>query len=330
MPHALNPASGYLVSCNHRLVPDDPASYPHFLGLNWMNGYRAQRLTAEIERRGRLSPADCRALHVDFHSLPGVELRDRLRALALEPADPDAALALSLFLSWDGWLGAESVGGAVYQVLLRRLLENLVAPALGAELFGRYLGGDGPDPILQNTSEFTGHSVVTILRLLADPASTWVVEAGGRAAVVERSLAETARWLRGRLGASSEAWRWGRLHQLSAPHALGVRPPLDRVFGLGPYPIGGDTDTVCQTAFLPNEPYHPRVCAPSYRQIVDLGDLDSAQHIAPPGNSGLLGDPHYADLLPLWLRGEYLPALWSRAQVEHEAAARLELEAAAA
>ncbi|MBN2044679.1 MAG: penicillin acylase family protein, partial [Anaerolineales bacterium] len=29
MPHALNPSQGYLVSCNHKIVPED---YPHFLG----------------------------------------------------------------------------------------------------------------------------------------------------------------------------------------------------------------------------------------------------------------------------------------------------------
>ena len=64
MPHALNPACGYIVSCNHRIMPETLPSgeaYPHFLGLGWMNGYRAQRIVAEIERLGRLSPADCRA-----------------------------------------------------------------------------------------------------------------------------------------------------------------------------------------------------------------------------------------------------------------------------
>jgi penicillin amidase len=60
--------------------------------------------------------------------------------------------------------------------------------------------------------------------------------------------------------------------------------------------------------------------------VVDLGDLDRTVHIAPPGNSGVVGDPHYSDLLPLWLKGEYLPALWSRSNVERAAVEKLTLE----
>ena len=47
---------------------------------------------------------------------------------------------------------------------------------------------------------------------------------------------------------------------------------------------------------------------------------------APPGNSGLLGDPHCGDLLPLWLKGEYVPALWKREEVEREGVERVEVE----
>jgi penicillin amidase len=152
-----------------------------------------------------------------------------------------------------------------------------------------------------------------------------VVGVGGLEAAVTRSLSDAAAWLGQHLGSDPSGWQWGKLHQITAPHALALRKPLDEVFDNGPYPIGGDTDTVCQTGFMPDAPYHPDACAPSYREIVDLGDLDRTVHIAPPGNSGLLGDPHYSDLLPLWLKGEYLPALWSRAAVERAAVARLAL-----
>ncbi len=325
MPHALNPECGYLVNCNHCVIAPG-ADYPHFLGLNWMNGYRAQRVVAEIERLGRVSPDDCRALQVDFLSLPGQELVERLRRWNITPADSNAALALKSLLDWDFWLGADSVGGAVYQVTLRKLLEHLVRPALGDALFARFLGGQGPHGLLASNSEYSGHASVTLLAMLDNPASPWIAEAGGLEAVVTRSLSDAAAWLAERLGPDPAGWQWGRLHQITAPHALALRKPLDEVFDNGPLPIGGDTDTVCQTAFVPDAPYHPDACAPSYRQIVDLGDLDRTVHIAPPGNSGILGDPHYSDLLPLWVKGEYLPALWSRAAVERATGDRFRLE----
>jgi penicillin amidase len=262
---------------------------------------------------------------VDFYSLPGEELVARLRKLHLAPTDADAALALRLLLDWDFWLGTESVGGSVYQVTMRTLVENLVKPALGDELFARFLGGRGPHRLLASTSEFFGHSTVTAFAMLDDSASPWVAEAGGLEALMTRSLGEAVAWLREKLGPEPQGWQWGKLHQLTAPHALSLRKPLDEVFDNGPYPIGGDTDTVCQTAFVPDAPYHPDACAPSYREIVDLGDLEGTVHIAPPGNSGVVGDPHYSDLLPMWLKGEYLPALWSREAVEREAVERLKL-----
>jgi penicillin amidase len=328
MPHALNPACGYLVSCNHCLMPagqDGAAPYPHFLGLHWMNGYRAQRVTAEIERLKTLSAEDCQRLQLDLLSLPGLALVERLRRWNVAPEDHEAKLGLDLLLKWDGWLGAESVGGCVYQVTMRRLLERLVAPALGEELFARFLGGQGPHALLAPNTEFSGHASVTLLALLDEAESAWVREAGGRARVLEQCLAEAVRWLRVELGAAPDGWQWGRLHMFTAQHVLSVRKPLEQVFSLGPYPMGGDTDTVCQTAFAPDAPYQAQAAAPSYRQIVDLGDLERTVHIAPPGNSGVLGDRHYDDLLPLWLKGEYVAAPWSREAVERVAKARLTL-----
>ncbi len=73
MPHALNPTSGYIVTCNHRIIGDD---YPYFLGNAWMNGYRARRIVDYIESKSTLSLEDHRRLHVDFVCLPGVEFVD--------------------------------------------------------------------------------------------------------------------------------------------------------------------------------------------------------------------------------------------------------------
>ncbi len=129
-------------------------------------------LVSEIERKGRISPDDCRAFHIDFNSIPGLELQTRLKGFAA--TDPDARLALDLLLKWDGWLGADSIGGTVYQVVLSRLAQNLIAPAIGPELTNKFMGGSGPHPLLTPVTEFIGHSTVTILKMLDDPESVWV------------------------------------------------------------------------------------------------------------------------------------------------------------
>ena len=93
----------------------------------------------------------------------------------------------------------------------------------------------------------------------------------------------------------------------------------------GPLPIGGDTDTPCQTAITPDEPYEGKAWSPTFRQIVDMGDLSRSLAVHAPGQSGQLGSRHYNDLIDLWLNGKYYPMLWTRQQVEHEAEGRLTL-----
>jgi penicillin amidase len=321
MPHALNPAQGYVVTCNHRIVPED---YPHFLGEVWMNGYRARRIEDAFRSKEKLAAEDFRALHTDFLSLPGQEFVAALDGL--ESADSDVGLALQLLRGWDGQLTPDSVGGTVYQVARYTLVRNLLEPGLGPELASRLMG-QAFHPVLLSAAEFYGHDTTTMLRLLSDPDSWWIRQAGGREALITKSLGEAVGWLRAKLGADPAGWGWGRIHRVTFGHPLALQKPLDQVFNLGPFPVGGDTDTVCQMAMAPADPYDCTEWAPSFRQIVDMGDLDRSLVMVPPGQSGQLGSPHYGDLAPLWLRGEYQTMLWTREQVEREGKSKLTLKA---
>jgi penicillin amidase len=232
---------------------------------------------------------------------------------------------LKLLREWDGYLTPESVGGAVYEVVRYTLVCNLLIPGLGEELTKRAMG-EGFHPLLAKAQEFYGHDTVTLLRLLNNPDSWWMQQAGGHDVLISRALKQTVEWLRNELGPSEADWQWGKLHQVSFEHPLSLQKPFDQVFDRGPFPIGGDTDTPLQTAMQPNDPYDVKVCAPSFRQIIDLGDLSKSQAIHPPGQSGNLASPHYDDLAQLWLEGEYHPMLWTREQVEAEAENKLILK----
>jgi len=320
MPHAFNPEQGYIVTCNHKIVPDD---YPYFLGKAWMNGYRARRIGDYIESKEQLSLDDHRALHVDFTCLPGKEFAAQVESL--KSNDADALLALQLLKAWDGRLEADSTGGAVYEVARLHLTRNILEPSTGKEMATRYMG-QGFHPLLLPTHEFYGHDTVAVLRLLSSPEAWWLKQAGGRDAVVEKSLKEAIQWLRATLGPDPSTWQWGKLHRVNFAHALALQKPLDQVFNRGPFPIGGDTDTPCQTAFFAHDPYDNKAWAPSFRQVVDMGDLARSVAIFPPGQSGILGSPHYDDLIQPWLNGEYHPLLWTRQQVESQVEGKLVLE----
>jgi penicillin amidase len=75
---------------------------------------------------------------------------------------------------------------------------------------------------------------------------------------------------------------------------------------------------------FPDEDFRVK-SGPSMRQITDLGDMGRALGILPAGQSGLPASPHYDDLLPLWLAGEYHPLLMDRKDIEEVTRGRLTL-----
>ena len=320
MPHALNPEQGYLVSCNHKIVPDD---YPHFLGNVWMNGFRARRLVGLIESRKKLSIQDHQAFQMDVKCLPGLELVSRLEGIT-DP-DPAVQLALRLLRDWDGNLSAESTGAAVYEVIRYTLVRNLLEPGLGSDLATRLMG-KGFHPLLNHSNEFFGHDTIVLLRNLDQPDSWWVKQAGGREVILSKSLVQAIDWLRSTFGEDESQWQWGKFHQVNFEHALSLQKPFDQVFDRGPYPIGGDTDTPLQTALKADSPYDNKAWSPTFRQIVDMGDLSNSVTVAPPGQSGHLSSPHYDDMVQPWLEGISHPMLWTRSQVENQAVSKLVLE----
>ena len=312
MPHALNPERGYLLNCNNKSIPDD---YPHHLGNVWMNGYRARRLEELIASREKISLQDHCDFQMDLKCIPGLELAACLDGTP--DSDADVRLALRLLREWDGYLTPETVGGTLYEVARYTLVRELLVPGLGEELTVRLMG-KGVHRLLAKGQEYYGHDTTTLLRLLNDPQSWWVQQAGGREVLIQRGLKQAVNWLRENLGQDEDQWQWGKLHHVIFSHALSLQKPFDQVFDLGPFSIGGDTDTALQTAMMPDDPYDNKAWAPSYRQIIDMGDLSMSQSIHPPGQSGHLASPHYDDLAQPWLVGEYHPMLWTREQVEAE------------
>ena len=245
MPHSLNPTQGYIVTCNHRVVDD---SYPHHLGSLWVNGYRAQRLVSLIERHPQLSLDDCQQLQFDFHNEPGRQLAAVIAGLSLP--SQEAKQCQTHLRAWDGSLTVDTVAGTIYQVFLQEMATILLGPHLGADLLLALLGA-GPHETLSPITEFYGYWPDTLRQLILDPASIWLPGGLVTEATVDRALKATCHTLSKRLGENPLDWQWGRLHQVSFHHHLARQAPFDTLFSLGPYPIGGDTDTITQTAIRP-------------------------------------------------------------------------------
>ena len=321
MPHALNPRRGLIVTTNQKLVSD---RYPYALGKVYMNGYRARRIEQVLNSRPKVGPDDFRALQADYTCLPGLEFVALLRGFST--TDARAGLALELLGAWDGVLSAETIGGTVYEVTRTRLVRNLLEPGLGKELTTRVMG-QGFHPVLLASHEFYGHDTVAMLRMLGDPKSWWVQQAGGRDKVLERSLIEAVEWLRATLGRETAQLAVGEDPSGAVRSPAGAcRSRSIASSAAGRFP---SAETPTRPARQPSPPSSHTTTArgrPRSGRSSTCRTSPARWSTTVPGQSGRLGSPHYDDRIEPWRKGEAHPMLWTRSQVEKELEGKLVLE----
>jgi penicillin amidase len=86
----------------------------------------------------------------------------------------------------------------------------------------------------------------------------------------------------------------------------------------------GGSDSTPMAAFYRASDFRVMMGA-SVRIVVDVGDWDNSVCMNAPGQSGDPRSSHYADLAPLWAKGEYFPLLYTRAAVDEATETRIEL-----
>ena len=304
MPHCLNPKSGRVISCNHKIVTDD---YPYFLGNVWMNGYRAKRVGALLSDKKKYTLKEMGRIQMDFYSIPGKELQ--LHFDRISGSNDSEQQMLDHFKGWNCFLTADSIGGCVYQMIRSEMVRLLLEKALGRDLILDITGAPFHE-LLSGITELYGHDTTMLLRLLDDRDSQLMNLAGGKERLMQKALKSSIIKLTKLLGKNMGDWHWGKLHQLLFEHPIGKKKPFDKVFNIGPIPIGGDTDTVHQTAFYNERGFAGTLVCPSYRQLIDLGDLRKSLNMMAPGNSGQVGSLFYNNLTEKWLNGKFKKMSW--------------------
>ncbi len=296
MPHALDPAADFFASANNRPVGED---YPYFLSRYFQPPYRVARISDFLRRGKNLTPEDFERLQADWFS--GINL-GVARALVngAHPQGPAAESALGLLRNWDGVMSPESGAAALSEAALRHIIREAVSPEIGSEGAEAYL-------------HLAAYPYMFLQNILDDPESPWWH--GEREAVLSRALQDAVAELQPALGADPAAWTWGGMHAMVFSHPLGKIGPLRPVFNRGPYPTGGNWNTIDSGAYYPDSAYVMGL-GPAYRIINDLSDWDATRSIIPTGQSGHPYSPHYDDQIAPWLAVEYHPLPFSPEAVE--------------
>jgi penicillin amidase len=311
LPHALDPAAGFIATANENNVP---AGYAHTDAVahgGWADPWRVTRIREVLDSARGLTPARLAALQHDELSLPARALTPLLRNVSL--TDAMSRWARDSLLAWDHRLAATSVTAGVYvaweRLLVRRIGERAIAPAARAYL--------------------RTVSVARVVEWLTNPSSAPPNVLPGDAAAARDSLltttlAEALGELRGRLGADPQGWRYG---QPAYHHAL-IRHPFSTAldatgrseYDVGPAPRGGYANTVNATGGTDNQTH-----GASFRMIADLADWDGSLGTNTPGQSGDPRDPHYRDLFGAWAEGRYFRVPYTPGAVERAGESRLVL-----
>ena len=96
MPRLLDPESGYVASANNQPAQDGPDA--PYLGVDWLDGYRAGRIEVALRHRHDWTLESTLALQMDQVSLPWREIRDII--LGLPAPDEAPRFALRLLAGW--------------------------------------------------------------------------------------------------------------------------------------------------------------------------------------------------------------------------------------
>jgi penicillin amidase len=289
MPRADDPARGYLVTANNRVVTAIPATGDYFC-TDAHPPYRARRIEQLIEALGPASPADMATIHRDDLSVPAQLFQTALADVA--PASAAARAVREGVLSWDARMSPDSAGATCYS-RLRWALAEIVASRSG-------LAAAGSAGLMQLPGSTSAVShlwwVLPALLRSGDLALT-----GG--SNWDELLAEALEMAAG----EPADVPWQHVHAAALTHPL-TPVVADAPAALSPAGagVGGDNDTVWATGCRA-ESGTAAVYGAVARYVFDVGNWDNCTWIVVGGASGDPASPHYIDQHEKWSRCELVP-----------------------
>jgi len=304
MPSFVDPPEGAIVTANNRVVEEGD----DYLCTDAMPPHRARRIWRRLAVLDSATIEDMASIHRDLESVPGLELRERLRSMP-EPAAKNAAALRGVILAWDGRMDASSHGAAAYNAV-RLALTRVVAARSGLSAAAKSpFARVAPGVIPENQLWWT------IPGLLRND---------------DRTLLNGASWdeLLGEalaLAAAEPSIEWGAAHRPQFNHPIAALFPdgaesLNRVS----VAVGGDNDTIFATGCAASVGARA-VYGSLSRYAFDVGAWDNCRWIVFHGSSGEPGSPWHMNQNAAWAAGEMVPMLYDWAAVTQQAVSRQRL-----
>ncbi|MEW6367295.1 MAG: penicillin acylase family protein [Acidobacteriota bacterium] len=309
LPSVFNPATGFIVAANNKVVPD---SYPYHVAYDYGDPYRATRLAQLLSSGEKLSFKAAEEIQGEVYSLPAEALRPYL--LAVKPQNELQRKALERVREWDLRFTEDSVGASIYYLWYWSLSPNIVGNKMTDDL-----------------KDFRGATPM-IVELMSQPDSRWfddkqTAKIERRDDVVQKSFVEAIDWLTAHHGQDMDQWTWGRMHTMTFVHNT-IRPmgigAIDHIFNSKTIPLSGEAFTVNSSGSSKKRLFAV-VFGVSQRMLVDLSDLERSESVNSTGQSGLPFHHNRDDQIQLWREAKYHPMPFREDAVEAQAESTLVL-----
>ncbi len=288
LPRVIDPPSGFLVTANNRTLGTD---YPHVIGHNYSNSYRAYRISERLSEMDQITEEDMLQLQLDTTS----HFYDFYQQLALSVltndtiANKPALKAVRRHI--EAWIGKAEVDSVSFGVLVR---------------FHEGLAADVFTPFLTRCKAVDENFVYTWRNI--EPPLRMILTEQVPELIPDTNYPNWEAWIRSKLEEalqqlyseyninSLEQLTWGRINTTDIAHPLGRRIPVLGKFLNMPRDL------------LPGCSFCVRVSKPDFgaseRLVVSPGrHSDGILHM-PSGQSGHPLSPNYKDGHQHWAKGE--------------------------
>ena len=311
LPYTLNPSSGYIITANQSVHPDQP--WPNY----YARGYRAEAIERVINQymSGKISVDDMQAMQINNF--------DYSAAYVLPYVFNNVYIDSQVLTELKEWaiseekfeMNIESTGAAAWAVFYKTLAEQTFEELVVFDNAGNEIS------LQPGNSDSTSEIFRTLLKdpnhIMWDDVNTSGKE--NLTDILERTLSISDKTIVEIFDSSdSDDWEWGKIHTITYPTNLlgeaGI-PILTGLVNIGPVETSGSNFAINSTDWGFGDDFTIG-SYPSMRMVVDLSNLDNSRTVLPSGQSGHVMSKYYDDQVDNWIENDMYANYFSREIVE--------------
>ena len=311
LPYTLNPSSGYIITANQSVHPDQP--WPNY----YARGYRAEAIERVINQymSGKISVDDMQAMQINNF--------DYSAAYVLPYVFNNVYIDSQVLTELKEWaiseekfeMNIESTGAAAWAVFYKTLAEQTFEELVVFDNAGNEIS------LQPGNSDSTSEIFRTLLKdpnhIMWDDVNTSGKE--NLTDILERTLSISDKTIVEIFDSSdSDDWEWGKIHTITYPTNLlgeaGI-PILTGLVNIGPVETSGSNFAINSTDWGFGDDFTIG-SYPSMRMVVDLSNLDNSRTVLPSGQSGHVMSKYYDNQVDNWIENDMYQNYFSREVVE--------------